>query len=104
MGKYVQATTFRVKEGQLDDATAELRKWIDGYAAIGAEATIYMQVGGGTSGEAMIGVEFPDGDTWMKVLEDPRLTGARARMTEKDWPFEPASTSVWQELIIDSDG
>ncbi len=47
---------------------------------------------------AMVSVEFPDGETWLKVQEDPRLLEARRRMTEPSWPFEDLTSSIWQEL------
>ncbi len=100
MGKYVQATRFRVKEGKLAEAEEEIQRWMKGYDDVGAEASVYVQVGG-TTGEAMISVEFPDGETWLKVLDDPRLLEARRRMTEASWPFEHLTTSVWQHLTTE---
>ena len=100
MSKYVQATRFRVKEGQLDAAQAELQRWMAGFKEVGAEMTIYLQVGGPT-GEAMVSVEYPDGETWLKVQEDPRLLEARRAMTEPSWPFAELNSTLWQELAAD---
>ena len=102
MTKYVQATSFRVKEGKLEAATEEIRRWVSGYRDIGCEVAMYVQVGAGDTGAVLTSVTFPDGETWLKSIEDPRMLEARARMTEPDWPFSEQGSTVWQELEISS--
>jgi hypothetical protein len=97
MPKYVQASTFRIKDDMLAAAREEIGRWVAGYAEIGVTATFYVGVGGG-SGEALVSVEFPDGATWLKTIEDPRLREARERMTESSFPIEQISSTVWQEV------
>jgi len=98
MSKYIQATQFRVKEGRLEDARAQLRRVAEAYREAGNEVRFYLHIGGGLSGDAMMTVEFPDGTAWLSTIEDPRLMELRERMNDADWPMLPATSSIWQEL------
>lgn len=101
MPQYITTASINVKEGMLEAAKTEMQRWMEGFKGVGAEFSVYTQVGGGSTDGAMVAIEFPDGDTWLKSIEDPRLLAARERMTEADWPFHPAASTVWQRIELD---